>query len=367
MAVRPPSTKWRDDRPALYKEGMRLLAALALLAMLAAGCGDTLYVARLGWSEARILLRSRPIPELVARADLDGALRERLALTLAVREFARDRLGLRVGESYTSFADVGPEATVWVLSAARRDRLEAHTWWFPIVGRVPYRGFPQRATAEAAGRALTARGLDVDVRPALAFSTLGWFADPLLSSTAAVPPVVLAETLIHELFHATLYVPGQAAFNESAATFAGHRGAMAYFCGGPGNDGARCTAASARWEVTRTRGRVLGRLATSLRRLYARSPSPVVRERTRAWLARAAARALARRGLGDATEVVPPNNARLLGALLYATDLEVFDGLAATAGDVAPALAALVQAADGAGDPFAAARSLANCKTVPAG
>src|SRR5207247_1246767 len=140
--------------------------------------------------------------------------------------------------------------------------LAASTWWYPVVGRVPYQGFFERGQAEAAGERLSGRGLDVEVRPAVAFSTLGWFADPLLSTVAQAPPVALADTVIHELFHSTIYVPGDATFNESAATFAGHRGAIAFFCSGPGAAPKPCAEARRRWAVTRARATLFARVAT---------------------------------------------------------------------------------------------------------
>lgn len=333
------------------------LLGLGGLLSLAAGCGSPLYVARVGWSEARILLARQPIAEVIARPDVDPALRARLELVLAVRAYAADTLGLRVGDSYGTYAEVDDRAQVYVVSAARRDRLESHTWWYPIVGRVPYRGFFSRAEAEAAGEGLARDDLDVDVRPAVAFSTLGWFADPLLSTTAAAPPVALAETVLHELFHATLWVKGATAFNESAATFVGHRGAAAFFCTGPVADAERCAAARRRWGAMRARGRVLGRLKDRLVRLYASKPAPPERERVRAWLATAAARALERHQLGGRGELVPPNNARLLGELIYLSELGVLDALAPTDADVGPAVATLVVRTRGAKDPFAAARA----------
>lgn len=333
--------------------------SLALLASGCGGLGGVGYLMRAGWSEARILLARRPITALLREPELEPGLRARLELALAVREFAAGPLGLSVGESYTTFAEVERDATVYVLSAARRDRLVGHTWWYPLVGRLPYRGFFDRAAAEKAGRQLAARDLDVEVRPAVAFSTLGWFADPLLSSAVAGSPVSVAETIVHELFHATLYVPGAAAFNESAATFAGHRGAIAFFCGGPGDDAARCTEARQQWTVTRARGRLLGRFAARLRSLYAAGLSAPRRERIRARLAGMAAAALVRHGLGRQGELVPPNNAHLLGELLYTTELDAFDRLAAGDADLGAALAGLVRDVRGAPDPFTVVRALA--------
>ncbi len=330
-----------------------------MAAALLAGCAGPAYVARLGWEEARILLRRRPIDGLLARPDLDPALRERLELALAARVFARDRLGLDVGDSYTTFAEVDERAVVHVLSAARRDRLALHTWWYPIAGRVPYRGFFDPAAARAAGEQLGREGFDVDVRPAVAFSTLGWFADPLLSTTARHGPVDVVETVIHELFHATLWVPNAVAFNESAATFVGHRGAIAFFCGGPGDDAGRCDEARAAWASTQAQGRILGRLVRRLQALFAEPLDPATLEARRVRASAAAARALVRHRAGAAGELLPPNNARLMARVLYLTDLETFEALAPGDVDPAPAIELVVARADGATDPFRAVRAAA--------
>jgi predicted aminopeptidase len=301
--------------------------------------GGPTYLARAAWSEASLLLRREPIAEILAQPGLDRVRADRLRLALAVRDFARDALGLRVGDSYSTFVDVEQAEPVHVLSAAYRDRLESHLWRYPIVGRLPYRGFFDRADADAAAARLEREGLDVEVRPASAFSTLGWFADPLLSSTAAEPPVGLVETIVHELFHATVWRKGDAVFNESAANWMGHRGAIAFFCGGPGADGADCHEARRRWEVTRARGRIFARLGTRLRKLYGAAPPVAVREAVRARLAGRAGDALAARRLGSRSELFPPNNARLLGLQLYTTGLEDFERMVPPGVDLRMAVA----------------------------
>jgi predicted aminopeptidase len=319
-------------------------AVLALVAgTLLAGCmalGGPAYLTRAAWSEAGILLRREPIADVLTRPGLDPVRADRLRLALAARDFARDELGLRVGDSYSTFVDVDHTAPVHVLSAAYRDRLEPHLWRYPFVGQLPYRGFFDRAAADAAAARLEKQGLDVEVRPASAFSTLGWFADPLLSSTAAEPPVGLVETIIHELFHATVWRDGDTAFNESAANWMGHRGAIAFFCpGGPGADEEQCREARRRWEVTRARGQIFARLASRLRRLYAAEPPPAVRERVRARLAARAGEQLEARRLGSRSELFPPNNARLLGMQLYTTGLEGFERAVPPGGDLRMGLA----------------------------
>jgi predicted aminopeptidase len=196
------------------------------------------------------------------------------------------------------------------------------------------------------------------VRPAIAFSTLGWLADPLLSTVAREEPVRLVTTVLHELFHQTLYMPGEPAFNESAATFAGERGAIAFFCGRE-PDGSSCREARAAWTATRARGRILARVAEKLERLYAKHLPPERRERARLRLSAAAARTLERHRLGSAQELLPPNNARLLGLLLYATHLDDFEALAPGDGDPGPALRTMVAATRGERDPFRVLAALA--------
>ena len=320
----------------------RVILALAAGTLLG-GCmalGGPGYLTRAAWSEARILLRREPIAEILERPGLDPVRADRLRLALVAREFARDTLGLRVGDSYSTYVDVDHAAPVHVVSAAYRDRLESFLWRYPIVGRLPYRGFFDRPAADAAAARLEADGLDVEVRPATAFSTLGWFADPLLSSTAAEPPVGLVETIIHELFHATVWRAGDAAFNESAASWMGHRGTIAFFCeGGPGADEAHCREARRRWTVTRARGQIFARLATRLRKLYAGAPPVAVRERVRARLAARAGDQLEARRLGRRSELSPPNNARLLGMQLYTTGLEDFERVVPPGGDLRMAVA----------------------------
>src|SRR5262249_41115176 len=104
-----------------------------------------------------------------------------------------------------------------------------YTWWFPIVGRVPYRAYFDESDARQLADELEDDGYDTWVRPAIAFSTLGWFDDPLLSHLLSHDGGLLADVLIHELLHNTIYLPSQVAFNESFATFVGGRGSIAFF------------------------------------------------------------------------------------------------------------------------------------------
>jgi predicted aminopeptidase len=187
------------------------------------------YLARAGWEEAKILARRKPIVALIADERTDPALRAKLRLVLDARQFAIDSLGLRAKQEFTSFSRLDRDTLVLVLSAAYRDSLAFRQWWFPVVGRVPYKGFFDFEAGKREAKAVDAAGFDAVLRPAAAFSTLGWFNDPILPTTLALDSLELANTVIHELVHTTYYAPGAAVFNESMANFVGSRGAERFF------------------------------------------------------------------------------------------------------------------------------------------
>ena len=125
-----------------------------------------------------------------------------------MRDYARDVLKLNVGGSYSSYSYVDRPDLTYVVLAAPKTELKPYTWWFLIVGRVPYKGYFSKADAEAEIERLKADGYDTNLRTSAAFSTLGWFDDPLLSHLLKYDKVALAEVVFHELFHNTLYLKG---------------------------------------------------------------------------------------------------------------------------------------------------------------
>lgn len=210
---------------------MKRVIFLVVVAALFAGYGtaylasdDVRYLTRAGIEETRILHARQPITELAADPRTDPALRDALGLVVASRDYAA-RLGLEAKETYTTYADVGRDTLLLVLQAAPRDCICPYTWKYPIVGRIPYKGFFDTRAARREADRLAARGYDVHLRPSGAFSTLGWFNDPLLSTSLREDSLDLANTVIHELTHNTFYASGQAVFNESFANFVGARGA----------------------------------------------------------------------------------------------------------------------------------------------
>lgn len=216
--------------------------AVATLGIGLSGC-EIGYVARGAYEGMRLLWNRKPINEVLAQTDLPADTRAKLQMVLEVRKFARDRLGLTVGGAYQTVTQVDSGAIVWVVMAAPRDSLRPVTWWFPIVGRVPYRGYFDRSAALAEAKSLKSEGYDTFVRPAVAFSTLGFFNDPLLSNLLKLSRVELAGVIIHELFHRTYFLASDVMFDESAATWVGSRGAVDFFNATTGRNSADARAA----------------------------------------------------------------------------------------------------------------------------
>ena len=154
--------------------------------------------------------------------------------------------------------------------AAPVDRVEPVTWWFPIMGRVPYRGYFDPEGARQSAERLAARGLDTYVRPAALYSSLGWFDDPIPRALLGWDPVLLGDTILHERVHETVFVPGDVTYNEGLATFVAHRGTLALLAGQPEEQlrARRLFADELRFAD------LLERLAGDLESLYAQASDP---------------------------------------------------------------------------------------------
>ncbi len=220
--------------PRRFRPGHRA-AVLGILLLTALSACEIGYYSHLAVGQGKILLNTQSIHNLRSTPHLPDSTRSQLALVDSILAFAQS-LGLHTGGSYTEYYDTKGQPISWNVSAAPKDALQPHLWHFPIVGSLPYKGFFERERAERTFADLQKAGYDAYLRPVNAYSTLGYFNDPLLSTMLDDPPEALAEVLLHELAHATIFVDGHTDFNESLATFVGQRGTLLFIAQHFGND-----------------------------------------------------------------------------------------------------------------------------------
>jgi predicted aminopeptidase len=344
-----------------------LRCLLLLWTALLTACSPV-YVARAGIEEARILSRRRPIVRVIEDPATSAETRRKLDLVLQARDFAEHALGLNAGQSYTTYSWVDSDTLLLVVSGSRRDRFQAYTWWFPIVGRVPYKGYFHFEHAHREAARLEAAGYDAYVRPAGAFSTLGWFNDPLLNTVLRYDDVSLVSTVIHEILHSTVYIPGQVAFNESFANFVGDRGAIEFFCLRDGEDSPRCRQARDWWHDNLRYAAFLSSLVGDLEAVYRRADLTLEEKLQR----REVIFADARRRFSEEVQpelltggfrgflTRPLNNATLIGTRLYYDRLGAFEAVYQHMGrDYVRTLHAILAAARARpGAPYAATAEL---------
>ena len=197
---------------------MRMLASVLLAAMpLAAGCVNFSYYLQSVEGQISLLRERRPIVEVLADAAAPPALKSRLERALSIRDFASVELHLPANGSYRGYADLKRPFVVWNVFAATEFSIQPEQWCFLVAGCVGYRGYFAQGAADAFARDLRARGLDVYVGGVPAYSTLGWFDDPLLNTFIHYPDHELARLIFHELAHQVAYAKSDTEFNESFA------------------------------------------------------------------------------------------------------------------------------------------------------
>jgi predicted aminopeptidase len=343
----------------------RGIAALFIIIVAYLGLSATgRYLVRAAIAEGRILAHRRSIADMVADPTTNPAVAARLRLVLAARSFAADSVGLETGKSFTTYSKLDRDTLVLVLSGAYRDRLKSYSWWFPIVGRVPYKGYFDFEGAKTAAKALDASGFDVYLRPSPAFSTLGWFNDPLLSTSLGADTLDLANTVIHELTHNTYYAPGSAVFNESFASFVGARGSAWFFRsrGAP----AAASEADARWSDDKLMARFWDGLYQSVDSAFRVHPSDSLGRLAARDTIYSRARQVLVDSLGPQLRTIGPralermrlDNAALMAHRVYATDLDLFDQVwVKMHGDLRGTVKRIIELAKGRkDDPFGALR-----------
>ncbi len=205
-----------------------ILACLLGLSLTQLGC-QLGYYAQSAYHQGRLLSSRVPLEKALQDPTLSETTRHKLQLAQSARQFAEDEMGLARTKNYTSFVQLDGPHVSYIVHAAPKTRLEHHLWRFPIVGALPYKGYFQKQRAEAEAKRLQKRDLDTFVRGVTAYSTLGWFRDPILSSMLRSQDHRLVNLIIHETVHATVFIKSNADFNERLATFLGNLGTELYY------------------------------------------------------------------------------------------------------------------------------------------
>lgn len=200
-------------------KGLRVLAQFLVLVSMASlgGCGTTAYYWQAARGQWELFSEARPVSELVASPGTDPALGSKLELSARIRDFASKELALPDNGSYRKYVSLQRPFVVWNVVAAPEFSLHPEQWCFPVAGCVQYRGYFSDVGAQDQAQALQANGRDIYISGVPAYSTLGWFDDPLLSTFIHYPEAELARLIFHELAHQVVYVKDDSVFNESFA------------------------------------------------------------------------------------------------------------------------------------------------------
>ncbi len=215
-----------------------IVTFFVLICFCFSGCKDEelRYLMKVAPGQLALLMDRVPFEKVLADPDLDPEVRRKLELVLDVKKYGVEELGLFRNKNYEIYVELDRDAVVYNLTASEPLSLTPLTWDFPVVGNVPYLGFFKKAQADAKEKALEEQGYDVYVRTAGAYSMLGIVADPLYSPLLRYRDDQLANLVIHEMTHATVFIKGQMDFNENLALFVGNQGSYNYLADRRGED-----------------------------------------------------------------------------------------------------------------------------------
>ena len=275
--------------------------------------------------------RSQPIDKVLAEGSADADAEAMLRTVQQIRRYATEELGLKQNRNYTRYVELDKDYIVDVVTACRADSFSPHLWRFPIFGTFPYKGYYERADAEREAARLEKRGLDVWIGRVDGFSTLGLLSDPIYSFMADYSLYALADLIIHEQTHATIFIKNEIQFNEELATFVGREGALSFLRDRYGTDSAAYNQALAALKDGKVfRCRILD-LHDQLERIYSLDAE---RETTLAEKLRTVEE-FNRRLIAEAPQLfqtdrfrafggIPANNAYIMSFVRYHQDLDLF-------------------------------------------
>lgn len=209
---------------------LRLILTLIIAVLIWAAFNFPLvrYVVNQLKGQLHIVMNSRPLKEVIGDTAVVDSVKQKIYFIEKVKKFAIDSLGLKPSENYTTFYDQQGKPLLWVLTASEAFRIKAYEWKFPLLGSVSYKGFFDYEKGKSEEFTLTTEGFDTDFGEVSAWSTLGWFKDPVLSNMVYRGEGSLAELIIHELTHSTLFIKNNVNLNENLASVCGEQGAIRF-------------------------------------------------------------------------------------------------------------------------------------------
>ena len=211
----------------MKKKILITIFVIALLLILVNG-KLLIYGLQQGWGQFNIIRKAVPISDILQDANQPDSLKTKLEYTLKVREYAMEKLGLDESDNYFTYYDQGGKPILWNLSASEPYELKPYLWKFPFLGSMPYKGFFELERAKKERDRLAKEGYDTRIRTVSGWSTLGILKDPILSNMLERSDGELAEVIIHELVHATVFIKDEVDFNENLASFIGEAGAQQF-------------------------------------------------------------------------------------------------------------------------------------------
>jgi len=215
-------------KPSRFSQAFRPVMAAAAAALMLSSCSSLSYYTQAAQGQLSLLSDSRPIDDWIADSNTNTKLRHRLETARQIRRYAIQEMQLPDNGSYTHYTSLKRQYVLWNVVATPELSLKPLQWCFPVAGCVNYRGYYDKAAAQAYARQLRAQGNDVEIGGVSAYSTLGWFSDPLISTFINYPDAELARLIFHELAHQVVYVAGDSQFNESFASAVEQAGVEAW-------------------------------------------------------------------------------------------------------------------------------------------
>lgn len=265
---------------ALHRNRIRLLVVSFFLLLIVGGhsSGCLGYLWQAGNGQLEILCLRRPIIDVIGDPETEPQIKTKLKLVEEVRRFARSKVLLEVGLTYQQVSMLNRESLAFNVTASKPLKFEAKTWWFPIVGSLPYLGFFEKSDADALAQELRTEGWETLISEVGGYSTLGWFEDPLLSTQLHYSDWFLAELVIHECSHATIWFPDDVTFNESFANFVGKQGARQFFIQKYGSEHSLIKKHDIYLTESRQLNKILRRYTENLDRIYTSNHSDSVKK-----------------------------------------------------------------------------------------